>query len=88
LSDTGVKIILVGIGLPAATTLPDSEDKSGKLHANGLLVQSRLEESGLKKMDAKLTRCLFASGCQSRIYDETFKRGDAACGQSNPIIRK
>ncbi|MDA3808176.1 MAG: VWA domain-containing protein [Thiomicrorhabdus sp.] len=54
LSDTGVKIILVGIGLPAATTLPDSEDKSGKLHANGLLVQSRLEESGLKKMAQSL----------------------------------
>ncbi len=50
MSDTGVKIILVGVGLPVAATLPDSEDKSGKLHVNGLLVQSRLEESGLKKM--------------------------------------
>jgi len=50
LSDTGVKIILVGVGKPVATTLPDREHKSGKLHANGLLVQSRLEESGLKKM--------------------------------------
>lgn len=54
LSDTGVKIILVGVGLPVATTLPDSEHKSGKLHANGLLVQSRLEESGLKKMAQSL----------------------------------
>ena len=54
LSDTGVKIIVVGVGLPAATTLPDSEDKSGKLRVNGLLVQSRLEESGLKKMAQKL----------------------------------
>ncbi|WP_019557744.1 VWA domain-containing protein [Thiomicrorhabdus arctica] len=50
LSDTGVKIILVGVGKPVATTLPDREHKSGKLHANGLLVQSRLEESSLKKM--------------------------------------
>ena len=54
LSETGVKIILVGVGLPTATTLPDSEDKSGKLHANGLLVQSRLEENGLKKMAQNL----------------------------------
>ena len=54
LSDSGVKIILVGVGLPVATTLPDSEHKSGKLHANGLLVQSRLEESGLKKMAQRL----------------------------------
>lgn len=54
LSDTGVKIILVGVGLPTATTLPDSEDRSGKLHVNGLLVQSRLEEGGLKKMAQRL----------------------------------
>lgn len=54
LSDTGVKIILVGVGMPVPTTLPDSEDRSGKLHANGLLVQSRLEESRLKKMAQSL----------------------------------
>ncbi|MGM0542029.1 MAG: vWA domain-containing protein [Pseudomonadota bacterium] len=54
LSDTGVKIILVGVGMPVATTLPDSEDRSGKLHVNGLLVQSRLEESSLKKMAQSL----------------------------------
>lgn len=54
LSETGVKIILVGVGEPVATTLPDSEDRSGKLHVNGLLVQSRLEEGALKKMAQKL----------------------------------
>jgi Ca-activated chloride channel family protein len=54
LSDTGVKIVLVGVGRPTVTTLPDSEDTSGKLHVNGLLVQSRLEESGLKKMAQSL----------------------------------
>ncbi len=54
LSDTGVKIVLVGVGLPVATTLPDSEHTSGKLHSNGLLVQSRLEEGGLKKMAQSL----------------------------------
>lgn len=48
--DTGVKVIIVGVGKPGAATLPDEMHKSGKLHANGLLVQSRLEETGLKKM--------------------------------------
>ena len=49
LSETGVKVIFVGVGSPIATSLPDSGHSSGKLHANGLLVQSRLEENMLKK---------------------------------------
>ncbi len=48
-SSTGVKTIVVGIGQPAPSTLADSTHKSGKLHANGVLVQSRLEEMSLKK---------------------------------------
>lgn len=48
-SDTGVKVIYVGVGKTRSATIPDSTHSSGKLHANGLLVQSRLEESQLMK---------------------------------------
>ena len=48
LSQTGVKTILVGIGQPTPSSLPDKTHKSGKLHASGLLVQSRLETMSLK----------------------------------------
>jgi len=48
-SETGVKTILIGIGKPTPSTLPDETHKTGKLHANGLLVQSRLEALSLKK---------------------------------------
>lgn len=46
---TGVKVIMVGIGKPTPSPLSDETHASGKLHANGLLVQSRLEELSLKK---------------------------------------
>ena len=46
---TGVKTVMVGIGKPTPSTLVDETHSSGKLHANGLLVQSRLEEINLKK---------------------------------------
>jgi Ca-activated chloride channel family protein len=49
-SDTGVKVIFVGVGKNRSTTIPDKSHSSGKLHANGLLVQTRLEESQLMKM--------------------------------------
>ncbi|MEA3404362.1 MAG: VWA domain-containing protein [Pseudomonadota bacterium] len=48
-SQTGVKIIMVGIGQPTPSTLPDDTHSSGKLHTSGVLVQSRLEEMSLKK---------------------------------------
>lgn len=48
-SHTDVKTVMVGIGKPTPSTLSDESHKSGKLHANGLLVQSRLEELSLKK---------------------------------------
>lgn len=48
--DTGVKVIYVGVGLTRSATLPDESDKSGHLHVNGLLVQSRLEEPSLMRL--------------------------------------
>lgn len=50
---TGVKTVWVGVGLPAPAPLPDAADKSGHLHHNGLLVQSRLEENSLKNWAQK-----------------------------------
>ena len=52
-SDTGVKVIYVGLGKTRSATIPDSSHSSGKLHVNGLLVQSRLEESQLMKLAQK-----------------------------------
>lgn len=49
-SDTGVKVIYVGVGQPRSSVIPDASDSSGKLHANGLLVQTRLEEAQLIKL--------------------------------------
>ncbi|MDX1351541.1 MAG: VWA domain-containing protein [Thiomicrorhabdus sp.] len=49
-SDTGVKVIFVGVGKTRPAPLPDAEHESGRLHVNGLLVQSRLEESQLLKL--------------------------------------
>lgn len=46
---TGVKIVWVGIGQPSGTTLQDPQHRTGKLHANGVLVQSPLNENELKK---------------------------------------
>jgi len=48
-SQTGIKTIMVGIGQPTPSTLPDETHSSGKLHTSGVLVQSRLEEMSLKK---------------------------------------
>jgi len=48
--DTGVKVVYVGVGLPRSANLPDATDDSGKYRVNGLLVQSRLEESQLKRL--------------------------------------
>lgn len=49
-SQTGVKVIFVGVGKTQRSPIPDDKHKSGHLHVNGLLVQSRLEESQLLKM--------------------------------------
>ena len=46
---TDVKTIWVGVGKPTPSPLPDVSNKTGRLHVNGLLVQSRLEEAVLKK---------------------------------------
>ncbi|WP_373018644.1 VWA domain-containing protein [Thiomicrorhabdus sp.] len=46
---TDVKTIWIGIGKPTPSSLPDKTDKTGRLHANGMLVQSRLEEAVMKK---------------------------------------
>jgi len=48
--DTGVKVIYVGVGLNRSSPIPDANDKTGKLHVNGLVVQSRLEESQLQRL--------------------------------------
>lgn len=50
---TGVNVVWVGVGLPAPATLPDASHKSGQMHANGILVQSRLEENSLKNWAQK-----------------------------------
>ena len=47
MSQTGVKVIFVGVGKTRPVPIPDKSDSSGYLHVNGLLVQSRLEESQL-----------------------------------------
>lgn len=52
-ADTGVKVIYVGMGLSNAAVIPDKTDDSGKLHASGLLVQSRLEKTQLMKLAQK-----------------------------------
>ncbi|BCN92315.1 hypothetical protein THMIRHAM_01000 [Thiomicrorhabdus immobilis] len=49
-SDTGVKVIFVGVGTTRPATIPDKTHDSGHLHVNGLLVQSRVEESQLLKL--------------------------------------
>ncbi len=49
-SQTGVKVIYVGIGLNRSGSIPDSTDKTGQLHVNGLVVQSRLEERLLQRL--------------------------------------
>lgn len=52
-SDTGVKVIFIGVGQTRSTIIPDRSHSSGKLHVNGLLVQSRLEENQLVKLADK-----------------------------------
>ncbi|WP_029408739.1 VWA domain-containing protein [Thiomicrorhabdus sp. Milos-T2] len=52
-SDTGVKVIYIGVGQTRSTTIPDPTHSSGNLHVNGLLVQSRLEENQLVKLADK-----------------------------------
>jgi len=47
MSATGVKVIFVGVGKTRPVPIPDKSNPSGHLHANGLLVQSRLEEGQL-----------------------------------------
>ncbi|GAB6068921.1 VWA domain-containing protein [Thiomicrorhabdus hydrogeniphila] len=49
-SQTGVKVIFVGVGNTRPSPIPDNKHESGHLHVNGLLVQSRLEESQLLKL--------------------------------------
>ncbi|MBN2865396.1 MAG: VWA domain-containing protein [Thiotrichales bacterium] len=66
-SQTGVKTILVGIGKPTPSTLTDESHKTGKLHANGLLVQSRLEELSLKKWAQNL-QGVYLRGDESQAF--------------------
>lgn len=54
LPNSGVKIILVGVGTGAAGRIPDSSHRSGYLHVNGLLVTSRLEEVRLRQLSTQL----------------------------------
>lgn len=49
-ADNGVKVIFVGVGKKRSTTIPDSDSKTGVLHANGIKVLTRLEEAQLKRM--------------------------------------
>ena len=66
-SQTDVKTILVGIGNPASSTLPDADHKTGKLHHNGLLVQSRLEALSLKKWAQNL-QGVYLRGDESQAF--------------------
>ncbi len=49
-ANTGVKVIYIGVGLKKPSTIPDADHKSGQLHANGILVQSRLEAAQMQKL--------------------------------------
>ncbi|MBF6057695.1 VWA domain-containing protein [Thiomicrorhabdus heinhorstiae] len=44
-----IRLVVVGIGGSTPVTIVDKEDKSGELHANGLLVKTRLQESSLRQ---------------------------------------
>lgn len=66
-SQTDVKTILVGIGKPSPSTLPDASYKTGKLHHNGLLVQSRLEALSLKKWAQNL-QGVYLRGDESQAF--------------------
>jgi len=90
LSETGVKIVLVGIGLPTATPLPDQTDSTGNLHVNGLLVQSRLEENNLRKTAQKLEGVYLRAEpgpafMQNLIKEITLPTASRSMAQSNLI---
>lgn len=90
LSQTGVKVVIVGVGLPIASSLEDKEHSTGHLHANGLLVKSRLEESQLKKVAQSLEgvylRAETGQDFQNRLLQEiTLPAGSRSESQANFI---
>lgn len=54
LTKSQTKIILVGVGERTRVKIPSAEHRSGYLHASGLLVKSRLEESFLQDLSLRL----------------------------------
>ena len=72
-SYTGVKVIYVGVGKTTPATLPDRSHSSGRLHVNGLLVQSRLEESQLIKL-AQQTEGVYLRASQDQSFMENLLR--------------
>ncbi|MDX1796671.1 MAG: tetratricopeptide repeat protein, partial [Hydrogenovibrio sp.] len=50
IAQSGTKVILVGVGETAASRVPDFNDRTGYLHANGILVTSRLEAVSMQKL--------------------------------------
>ncbi|GKT11399.1 MAG: Ca-activated chloride channel homolog [Thiomicrorhabdus sp.] len=90
LSETGIKVIIVGVGSPIASTLPESEHSTGKLHVNGLLVQSRLEESRLKKAAQSLEGIYLRADnskafMQKLLQEITLPAGNRTESQANLI---
>lgn len=59
-ANTDVKVIYIGVGLKKPSTIPDADHKSGQLHSNGILVQSRLEAAQMQKL-AKQTGGVYLS---------------------------
>jgi len=54
LSNSDVKIILVGVGERSRVKIPDAEHRTGYLHHRGLLVSTRLEEPFLQALAGRL----------------------------------
>lgn len=50
LAEANLAPIIVGVGEPYASNIPDKAHASGHLHINGLLVKSRLESLGLQQV--------------------------------------
>jgi len=89
-SETGIKVIYVGVGLVKPTTIPDASHASGMLHADGIKVLNRLEEAQLKKFvlqtEGVYLRADGSADFLQRLMHEITSASDSVTGEESIAV--